>query len=177
MQEEKLWTKTFISTSIVNFVLILSMYLLLVTMASYVIHTYNASTSLAGLVASIFIIGVLLGRLYVGNKIEHFGSKKMLIIGIGIYIFLSFFYFLHLNIYSLIAIRVIQGVGVGFATTATGTIIAQIIPARRSGEGIGYFSMSAVLAAAIGPLIGVSFINAFGYVSIYIFSTDRKSVV
>src|SRR5699024_3643604 len=40
----------------------------------------------------------------------------------------------------------------------------------RSGEGIGYFSMSVVLATAVGPLIGVLLVEAFGYTSIFIFS-------
>src|SRR5690625_4031851 len=147
------------------------MYLLLVTMASYVMETYNTSPSLAGLVASVFIIGVLFGRLFIGNKIEKVGTKKILILGISIFVLLSFFYFLDAGIYILIAIRIVQGIGVGLATTATGTIIAQIIPPSRNGEGIGYFSMSNVLATAIGPLVGVSLINAFEYVSIFIFST------
>jgi len=152
------------------------MYLLLVTMASYAIDTYGASTGLAGLVASIFIIGVLFGRLYAGRQIGNSGAKKMLIIGISIFIILSFFYYLNLNIYFLIAVRFIQGIGVGFATTATGTIIAQVIPPSRNGEGIGYFSMSNVLATAIGPLIGVSLINVFDYASIFIFSTSVSIV-
>lgn len=147
------------------------MYLLVVTMASYVMNTYNASTSLAGIVASIFIIGVLFGRLFSGNRIEQFGSKNLLIIGIFIYVVLSFFYYLNLNIYLLLVIRFIQGIGIGLATTATGTIVGQIIPPSRNGEGIGYFSMSNILATAIGPLIGVSLINAFNYESIFIFST------
>ena len=41
------------------------------------------------------------------------------------------------------------------ASTATGTIVAQIIPTTRKGEGIGYYSMSATLATAIGPFIGL----------------------
>lgn len=34
----------------------------------------------------------------------------------------------------------------GIITTATGTVISQIIPTNRRGEGIGYFSMSNILA-------------------------------
>ena len=43
MNKEKLWTKEFISISVVNFFLMLSMYLLLVTMATYATEEYNAS--------------------------------------------------------------------------------------------------------------------------------------
>lgn len=171
MEKEKLWTKEFISTSIVNFVLMLSMYLLLVTMAGYAMLQFDASTGMAGLVASIFIIGVLCGRLYAGRQIRKYGTKKMLVIGIIIFVVMSLFYFFDFGIYALLLVRVIQGVGLGLATTATGTIVSQVIPPSRNGEGISYFSISVVLSTAIGPLIGILLIEAFNYTSIFIFST------
>ena len=170
MEKEKLWTKDFVSASIVNFVLMLSMYLLLVIMATYSMEIYGASVSLAGLVASIFVIGSLVGRLYAGRQITKTGSKKMLITGIIIFLVLTLFYFIPTNIYLLLLLRFLHGIGVGLATTATGTIVAQVIPPSRNGEGIGYFSMSVVLATAIGPLIGVGLIGALGYTSVFLFS-------
>lgn len=170
MQKEKLWTKVFISISVVNFVMMLSMYLLLVTIATYVTEKYDASVSMAGLVASIFIIGSLTGRLYAGRQIEKIGSKKMLVIGIILFVIMTFFYFIPTNIYFLIIIRFLHGIGVGLATTATGTIVGQVIPRSRNGEGIGYFSLSAVLSTAIGPLIGIALISYAGYTSIFAFS-------
>src|SRR5699024_1295224 len=72
---------------------------------------------------------------------------------------------------SLIAVRIVQGIGIGFASTATGTIVSQLIPQSRNGEGISYFSISIVLSAAIGPLIGIELVQTLGYTSIFIFST------
>lgn len=170
MDDERLWTKDFILVSIVNFVLMLSMYLLLVTMATYATRTYDASISLGGLVAGIFVIGTLFGRLFAGKRIMQMGSKKMLLIGIIIFLALMIFYFFPIGVYPLIILRLLQGVGLGIATTATGTIISQVIPLSRSGEGIGYFSMSVVLATAIGPLVGVLMVEAYGYNSIFMLS-------
>ncbi|BAQ08859.1 MFS transporter [Bacillus sp. OxB-1] len=169
-QNEKLWTKDFISISIVNFVLMLSMYLLLVTIATYASGQYGASASTAGLVASIFILGSLVGRLYGGSRIAKVGNKKMLISGTVFFVIITLFYFIPGNLYFLIAVRFLHGVGVGLATTATGTIVAQVIPPSRRGEGIGYFSLSAVLSTAVGPLIGLMLIDKFGYTSIFVFS-------
>lgn len=168
--EEKLWTREFISISIVNFVLMLSMYLLLVMMANYAILAYDVSTSKAGLVASIFIIGALFGRLYTGKKIEEYGAKRMLLVGISIFVTMCVFYFLPISIDTLTIIRFLQGIGVGMGTTATGTIVAQIIPRSRMGEGISYFSISIILSTATGPLIGVWLLNHYTYSSIFIFS-------
>jgi MFS family permease len=170
MNKEKLWTKEFISISVVNFFLMLSMYLLLVTMATYATEEYHASSSTAGLVASIFILGALTGRFFAGKQMEKLGSRKILLGGTLLFIIVTLFYFLPTNVYGLIAIRFFHGIGIGFATTATGTIAAHVIPSTRSGEGIGYFSLSAVLSTAIGPLIGIALINYVGYSSIFVFT-------
>ncbi|CAM4034145.1 MFS transporter [Mesobacillus thioparans] len=170
MSKEKLWTRDFISISLVNFVIMLSMYLLIVTMASYATDTYGASSSMAGLASSIFIIGVLFARLYGGKEILRIGSKKMLLGGILFFVLISALYLIPSNIYFLLVIRFLHGIGIGFASTATGTIVAQVVPASRKGEGISYFSLSVILSTAIGPLIGLAMINEFGYLSMFIFS-------
>ncbi|WP_411843555.1 MFS transporter [Salinicoccus sp. HZC-1] len=168
--KEKLWTKDFIFTSIVNFALMLSMYLLLVTMATYSIQEYDASVSTAGLIASIFVIGSLVGRLFGGRQIAKAGSKKILLTGTILVLIFTALYFIPAGIYPLMLLRFLHGVGLGLATTATGTIVAQVIPPSRNGEGIGYFSMSVVMATAIGPLVGVMLVAQAGFNSIFIFS-------
>ncbi|USK85144.1 MFS transporter [Peribacillus asahii] len=151
----KLWTKDFIIVSSVNFLLTLIFYLLMVTIAVYAVNEYDASTSQAGLVTGIFIIGTLIGRLFIGRAIDSIGCKKTLIIGLIFFILTTFLYFLNYGITFLLFNRFIHGVTLGMASTAAGTIVAQIIPQTRKGEGIGYFSMSATLATAIGPFIGL----------------------
>ena len=168
--KDRLWTKDFINTSIVNFALMMSQYLLLVTMAMYAAEEYNASVGMAGLVSSAFIIGSLIGRLFGGKHITAMGGKKMLMIGSVLIVILTASYLIPMGIYPLIVLRILHGAAMGYAMTATGTIIAQIIPPSRNGEGIGYFSMSVVLATAVGPLIGVSLIAAYGFTSIFLFS-------
>lgn len=169
-KREKLWTKGFILTSVVNMMLTLSLYLLLVTMAVYAMDTYDASISMAGFVSSIFIIGTLFGRLYGGKNIANIGNRKMLLFGAAAVLVSTALYFVPMGIYPLMGLRFLHGVALGLAATATGTIVAQIIPRSRSGEGIGYFSMSVVLATAIGPLIGVVLLNQYGFTSIFLFS-------
>jgi MFS family permease len=151
----KLWTKDFLIVSSVNFFLTLIFYLLVVTIAVYAVDEYQASASQAGLVTGIFIIGTLIGRLYIGNKIERLGLKKTMVIGLILFSITTLLYFVHFGITFLMINRFIHGVTLGMASTAAGTIVAKVIPIRRRGEGIGYYSMSATLATAIGPFIGL----------------------
>ena len=155
MNKERLWTKDFIVVSSVNFFLTLTFYLLMVTIAVYAVNEFDATTSQAGLVTGIFIIGTLIGRLFIGRFIDSIGRKKTLYIGLIFFILTTLLYFVNYGITFLLINRFIHGITLGMASTASGTIVAQIIPATRKGEGIGYFSMSATLAAAFGPFIGI----------------------
>ncbi|MEC1522730.1 MFS transporter [Neobacillus niacini] len=155
MSKPKLWTKDFIIVSGVNFLLTLVFYLLIVIIGVYAVEEYHATTSQAGLVTGIFIVGTLFGRLFIGRSIDSIGRKKTLFIGLILYLLTTSLYFIHLGITFLLITRFLHGITLGIASTATGTIVAQIIPKRRKGEGIGYYSMSSTLATAIGPFIGL----------------------
>lgn len=151
----RLWTKDFIIVSTVNFFLSLIFYLLLVTIAVYAVEAFHASESQAGLVTGIFIIGALIGRLFIGHMMNIIGTKKTLFIGLIFFTLTSGLYFINIGITFLLINRFIHGIALGIASTATGTIVAQAIPKKRKGEGIGFYSMSSTLATAIGPFIGL----------------------
>ncbi|RNF39879.1 MFS transporter [Planococcus salinus] len=151
----KLWTKDFIVASTINFFLVLIFYLLAVTIAVYAVEEYGASTSEAGLVTGIFIIGALVGRLFIGRIIDSIGRKKTIVIGLILFTLTTLLYFLSLGLSFLLLTRFLHGMTLGMASTGAGTIAAQIIPMARKGEGIGYFSMSATMGTALGPFIGL----------------------
>lgn len=153
--KEKIWTKDFIIVSSINFLSILMFFLLMVTIGAYANNAYNVSTSMAGLVSSIFIIGSLFGRLGAGRMISNLGPSHMLRLGLIAFFVSSCLYFIEVGVGFLLVVRLLQGIAVGIIGTATGTIVAHILPPTRKGEGIGYFSLSAILATAIGPFIGI----------------------
>ncbi|TDM12896.1 MFS transporter [Macrococcus lamae] len=165
---EPLWTKNFILVSLTNFIIMLSMYLLLVTIGGYAVSEYHVSTSLAGLVSGIFIVGSLFGRFWAGKYIDILGQKKILVIGGIIFTATTALYFLSSNLPLLLAARFLNGIGSGIASTATGTIAAFITPVDRRGEGISYFSMSTVLSTAIGPFLGMFLLQFITYQQLFI---------
>ncbi len=131
MTNEKIWTKDFIIIGIINFLSILMFYLLMVTIASYAMDEYHVSTSTAGLVSSIFIVGSLIGRLGAGRFIAQLGPTKILWIGLFTFLITSCFYFIQIGVSFLLINRLLQGIGVGIIGTAAGTIIAEILPASK----------------------------------------------
>jgi len=171
VNREKLWTRDFIMITMINFLVFLTHFMLMVTIAAYAVDHFHASTDTAGLVAGIFIIGALIGRLGIGRTIEGIGSRKVLIVSTVSFIVTSALYLTAVNLFLLIVIRFLHGVAFGAASTATGTIVAQIIPASRRGEGIGCYSMGTILAVALGPFIGIFLIHLANFQLMFVFTS------
>jgi MFS family permease len=170
MNKPKLWTKNFISVSLSNFFLFLSFYVLLVTLPTYALNELHSSASQAGLMTTIFLLSAILSRPLAGQWLERSGHKKFLLTALIIFAGASLFYFFPKSITGFLVIRLLHGVGFGMATTAVGTIVADIIPTSRRGEGMGYFIMSTNLAMVLGPFVGLTAIQQWGAKTLFIIS-------
>ena len=155
MEKAKLWTKEYIITTCGNFLIALNHFLLLIVMSGYTIGKFGVSESLAGLTASIFVVGAIAARLLTGRWIARVGYKKMLLGGAVGNVVFTFAYFFADSVPLLLAVRILSGVTFGIITTSAATIIADITPQERRGEGIGYYSLSQILAIATGPFLGM----------------------
>jgi len=161
MNKPKLWTREFVIDSTTNLFIYLSYYLLMVTIAVYAMDNLHASPSEAGLASGIFIVGALVSRILTGKFIERIGRKTTLYVGLIVFLVTTLLYFEVASLTALIVVRFLHGAGFGIAATATGTIIASIVPRERRGEGISYYAMSATMASAVGPFLGM-FLNQRG---------------
>lgn len=166
-----LWSRNFILVSSINFQLVLTFYLLVVVIVGYAVAELGATTAQAGLVSGLFIVGTLIGRLFVGKFLERFGRKTTLIVGLTGFLIFSGFYFIKFDIGMLLLVRFMHGFMMGMASTVLGTLIAQILPPTRRGEGIGYYSMSSTLGTAIGPFLAIWMMLHIGYNAIFIVSS------
>jgi len=155
MNKPILWTKDFLIISTANFFLYFTFYLLMVTITIFATEKFDASPSEAGLASGIFVVGTLIARLFSGKSIDRVGWKKMLYIGFILFLLTTCLYFAVNSLPFLLVNRFLNGAAMGIASTATGTIVAKIIPNARRGEGTGYYALSVTLAAAIGPFLGM----------------------
>jgi MFS family permease len=158
-QSTRLWTKDFIGISLSNFFLFMTFYFLLVSLPILVIQQFASSKTEAGLITTVFLFSAILIRPIAGYAIERFGYKKILITSLIIFLTSSTLYFFAETMVTLLVVRFLHGIGFGMATTAAGGIVATIIPKSRSGEGMGYFIMSANMAIVLGPFIGLTAIQ------------------
>ncbi len=72
------------------------------------------------------------------------------------------------NLWALFALRCVQGVGMAAYPTSAGSLVAEIVPSQRRGEGLGFFGLSTSVAQTGAPLLGgvVGLIGGFDAVLI-----------
>lgn len=65
------------------------------------------------------------------------------------------------NLWALFALRCVQGVGMAAYPTSAGSLVAEIVPPVRRGEGLGFFGLSTSFSQTLAP-VGGGAIAAFG---------------
>lgn len=91
---QKLWTKEFLMISLSNFLLFISFYILMVTLALFSIEHFHASESETGLASSVFVLGGVLVRPIAGKIIGQVGKKQLLLFGLALFLVMN----LHMNL-------------------------------------------------------------------------------
>lgn len=150
----KIWTKDFILICTANFFIFLGFQMTLPTIPLF-IEELGGSDRLIGLVVGIFTFAALFLRPIAGHALESKGRALVYLTGLAIFVLSVGSYAFTLSIAFLFIMRIIQGAGWGFSTTASGTIATDLIPVQKRGEGLGYFGLSGNLAMAIGPSLGL----------------------
>ena len=163
MAQEKLWTKDFVLGAGVNFAIMTNYYCLMVVVADYAMKQYGSPASIAGLAASIFIIGALVSRVVTGGIMDRVGRKRLLLIVSALEVVFSALYLVGLDLGVLFVLRFFHGFCYGAGSTTVGTIVTSIVPNSRKGEGIGYYMLSVTVGAAVGPFLGMFLTQVAGY--------------
>jgi len=164
--EARIWNKTFFLILFVSFLMFLSMYMLLPTLPLYA-QTIGGNETVAGTIVGIFTLSAVLVRPWFGNLLDRKGRKVILIIGIGIFLVSVLAYNLAFSIITLLALRVVHGIGWGASTTATGTMASDVIPAARRAEGMGYYGIAATIAMSLGPALGLYLVEYSNYTILF----------
>ncbi|URM31103.1 MFS transporter [Cytobacillus firmus] len=159
---EKIWSRDFVLILMSNFFIFLGFQMTLPTIPLFV-EKLGGNDQLIGIVVGIFTFSALLLRPYAGHTLETKGRRFVYLTGLAIFVLsVGSFGFINSLIF-LFVLRIIQGFGWGFSTTASGTIATDLIPAKRRGEGMGYFGLSGNIALAFGPTLGLALAGVISF--------------
>lgn len=115
-----------------------------------------------GYIISLFTITAGLSRPFSGKLSDTIGRIPVMIIGAGVCFVMGFIYPMLGSVWALLLLRFFHGFSTGFKPTGTAAYIADIIPAHRRGEAMGYAGFFGSLGMAAGPGLGPKITEAFG---------------
>lgn len=164
---EKIWTRDFVIICLSNFFIFLGFQMTLPTIPLFV-EELGGNDQLIGIVVGIFTFSALLLRPYAGHALESKGRRFVYLTGLGIFVLSVGSFGFVKSLVFLFIMRIIQGLGWGFSTTASGTIATDLIPAKRRGEGMGYYGLSGNLALAFGPTLGLALVGVVSFTQLFL---------
>lgn len=143
---------------------------LLPTLPLY-IENVGATKQQIGLVMGCFAIGLLLFRSLVGRLADQHSRKLVLLIGMGVVAIAPLGYLMMPSIPLLMVIRAFHGISIAAFTTGYSALVADIAPARKRGEVIGYMSLVNPIGMAVGPALGGFLQAGVGYTALFLLSS------
>lgn len=166
--DDRLFTRSYIFMCLANFLTAFSFFLLVPTLPFYLVDTFGLEPDIVGLVLSCYVVAVLCIRPFAGFIADMFPRKKVYVISYILFA-LAFvgYLFAFSDIVMFIILRVVHGFAFGALNTTGNTLVIDIMPSSRRGEGLGYFGVTNNLAMAFGPMTGLFLIEGGNYTLLF----------
>jgi len=164
--DTRIWTADFIKLTIVTTLLRICTQVQITSMPLFFLHL-GGSNALAGLSMTFFTLAALLTRPFIGISLDAYGRKPILIWGIVVYAISTVLYGFVSFLPALIFLRILHGISFSASSTATSTMVSDVLPENRMTEGISYFGLFGTLAVAIAPTATLYLLEVSDYAVLY----------
>lgn len=155
MAKDRLITPGYCFILAANFLLYFGFWLLIPVLPFYLSEVFGAGNSAIGIILSCYTVAALCIRPFSGYFLDTFARKPLYML--AYFIFMSMFagYIIAGSLALFILFRIIHGVSFGMVTVGGNTVVIDIMPSSRRGEGLGYYGLSNNIAMAVGPMSGL----------------------
>lgn len=138
-----------------NFLLYFGFWLLIPVLPFYLSEVFNAGNSTIGIILSCYTVAALCIRPFSGYFLDSFARKPLYLLAYFIFMTMFAGYIIAGSLTLFILFRIIHGVSFGMVTVGGNTVVIDIMPSSRRGEGLGYYGLSNNIAMAVGPMSGL----------------------
>ena len=170
MAKDRLITPGYCFILAANFLLYFGFWLLIPVLPFYLSEFFQAGNSTIGIVLSCYTVAALCIRPFSGYLLDTFARKPLYLFAYFIFMLMFAGYLIAGSLTLFIIFRIIHGVSFGMVTVGGNTVVIDIMPSSRRGEGLGYYGLTNNIAMSIGPMFGlflhdggVSFATIFCY--------------
>ena len=161
-EPDRLWTGNFLKFLVINLFIFLGFDILLPTLTLY-LESFGATEADIGRIYSVFVISSIFMRMNADRLAAGRSALALARLGLWACGLAVILYYWVAHPYLAMGVRLLQGAGLGLATTLLTSLASQAIPPARMGEGMGYLGLGTTLALAIGPFLGVWLMKTWGF--------------
>ena len=170
MAKDRLITPSYCFILAANFLLYFGFWLLIPVLPFYLSEFFQTGNSTIGIVLSCYTVAALCIRPFSGYLLDTFARKPLYLFAYFIFMMMFGGYLIAGSLTLFIIFRIIHGISFGMVTVGGNTVVIDIMPSSRRGEGLGYYGLTNNTAMSIGPMFGlflhdagVSFATIFCY--------------
>lgn len=174
MAKDRLITYSYCFILAANFLLYFGFWLLIPVLPFYLSESFGAGNSTIGIVLSCYTVAALCIRPFSGYLLDTFARKPLYLFAYFIFTMMFAGYLIAGSLTLFIMFRIIHGVSFGTVTVAGNTVVIDIMPSSRRGEGLGYYGLTNNIAMSVGPMFGLFLHDAgvqFSTIFIYAFAS------
>ena len=153
--KDRLFTRNFCYILAANFLLFFAFYLIMPILPFYLVEEFSAGRSMVGFILSCYTIACLCIRPFSGYLLDTFSRKPLYLLAYTVFTVIFGGYVVAGALAVFIGLRIVHGLAFGMVSVAGNTIVIDILPSARRGEGVGYYGLANNLAMSFGPMIGL----------------------
>ena len=158
----KILTRDFVLGFLGRFIFQSAHHILIPTLPIYLSKLGSEETEI-GVLIGVFGISSLFFRPFIGKALLRHSEKGVMMVGTFLFALAALAYFLAKSFWPLLIVRLVQGVGFAFFTTASFTFIASISQRAHLGQSLSYFYLAPNLSLALAPTLGIFLVNHFSF--------------
>ena len=166
--EDKLFNRNYLFLCGANFMFFFAFYLLLPVLPFFIKQNFDVGNSVVGAVISCYTIATLCVRPFSGYLMDSFNRKPLYILALASVSAVFCGYMFAVSIAMLVIIRVLHGLAFGLASVGGNTLVIDVVPSAKRGEGIGYFGVANNIAMAVGPMTGLFVFEKYSFNVIFL---------
>lgn len=153
--KDKLVTPSYCFILAANFLLYFGFWLMMPVLPFYLAEEFQADKTTIGIVLSCYTIAALCIRPFSGYLLDTFARKPLYLTAYFIFTAIFGGYLVAGTLTLFILFRIIHGLSFGTVTVGGNTIVIDIMPSSRRGEGLGYYGLANNTAMSFGPMVGL----------------------
>ncbi len=157
-----MWTPQFVLLLVSATFMYMSTFMLTPSLPLFVKQVGAGDLAAGGIIVAAYTLGSLLPRMVWGNLADRWLRQGVYLIGVAIIAVLSPLFALTILLPIIVGLRFLQGIGFSGSSTAGSAMSADLIPASRRAEGIGYYTLANTAGMAIGPGLGLQALQHLG---------------